>query len=232
MFSINYRLQLPRHSQLIGREHELMEGLLWSDPKDINGCKESTRGAGFHFGPQISHKFLDNNNLSILIRSHECKTPGYQETHDDRVITIFSASYYSGKHQNKGAVIVFDGNDYKQGEPLKPSFQQFYASAYAMTSDEIEKELMNESLQQLKEKIFYSRTKLLINFQEFSELNSSSDCNTTLINLKDWEYIMKNTLKIDIPFISILPYLIKIELEDDKLNYYKFLGGFQLQSSE
>lgn len=47
--------------------------LLWADPIYGNGRKPSKRGVSMGFGEDISHKFLNQNKLDLLIRSHEVK---------------------------------------------------------------------------------------------------------------------------------------------------------------
>ena len=49
------------------------------------------------------------------------KIEGYEETHDNQVITIFSAPNYCDFSGNKGAYIKM------RGEDLKPRFMQFNA---------------------------------------------------------------------------------------------------------
>lgn len=44
---------------------------LWSDPRPENGIAANHRGAGVLFGPDHTAAFLKNNNLSMVIRSHE-----------------------------------------------------------------------------------------------------------------------------------------------------------------
>jgi len=51
---------------------------LWSDPKDTDGREPSKRGIGLAFGPDVAAKFLDDNNLKLLVRSHEVKNEGYE----------------------------------------------------------------------------------------------------------------------------------------------------------
>ena len=87
----------------INRFHEvppsgsLMEQGLWSDPKPSRGREESPRGAGLLFGPDVTKKFLaDNPPLNLIVRSHECMTKGFKLHHHDQVITVFSASNYTG----------------------------------------------------------------------------------------------------------------------------------------
>ena len=73
------------------------------------------------FGPDISKKFLDDNNIELLVRSHEMKDNGYEEDHNGRVITIFSAPNYCDQMKNKGAIIRFKGAN------MKPKFTTFEA---------------------------------------------------------------------------------------------------------
>ena len=80
-----------------------------------------------HFGKQITASFLERNNLEFVIRSHEMVmitllsslprsslfTPiafstvankvdeGFEWRHDNKLVTLFSASCYSGKNMNK-----------------------------------------------------------------------------------------------------------------------------------
>ena len=92
---------------------------LWSDPKDSNGLELSNRGGGaIKFGPDITKKFLDDNNLELLIRSHELQQKGYKVEHNGKCITVFSAPNYVDLMGNKGAIIILS-NKYK------PSFKQF-----------------------------------------------------------------------------------------------------------
>ena len=94
--------------------------LLWSDPRDIKGWTPSDRGAGVYFGKDVTEKFLSENNLNLLIRSHEVKMEGYDIQHDGKVITLFSAPNYYDFEGNKAAIIKFDTR-------LEPIFIQFDA---------------------------------------------------------------------------------------------------------
>ena len=102
-------------------ETGIMTELLWSDPIDGNGWRPSDRGAGIYFGQDVTEKFLNENNLELLIRSHEVKMEGYDIQHGGKTITIFSAPNYYDITYNKGAFIKFSGED------MKPNFIQFDA---------------------------------------------------------------------------------------------------------
>uniref|UniRef100_A0A1J3IAD2 Serine/threonine-protein phosphatase 5 n=1 Tax=Noccaea caerulescens TaxID=107243 RepID=A0A1J3IAD2_NOCCA len=95
--------------------------LLWADPTPTMGRSPSKRGASMGFGENITKKFLQENKLSLLIRSHEVKHEGYEVTHDGKCITIFSAPNYCDFSGNSGAYIRLNGKD------LKPKFIQFSA---------------------------------------------------------------------------------------------------------
>lgn len=109
----------------ISRFHEppdsgLMSDILWSDPQPFPGRGPSKRGVGLSFGPDITKRFLENNGLDLLVRSHEVKDEGYLVEHDGKCITVFSAPNYCDQMGNKGAFIRFKAD-------CKPSFTKFDA---------------------------------------------------------------------------------------------------------
>ncbi|KAK6635261.1 Serine/threonine-protein phosphatase 5 [Polyplax serrata] len=94
-------------------EEGLMCDLLWSDPQPMEGRAPSKRGVGVQFGPDITKTFLQHNKLDYIIRSHEVKNNGYEEAHDGKCITVFSAPNYCDQMGNKGAFITLDGKTMK-----------------------------------------------------------------------------------------------------------------------
>jgi len=92
-------------------EEGIMCELLWSDPQPMYGRSPSKRGVGCQFGPDVTRRFLENNSLEYIIRSHEVKDNGYEVTHDGKCITVFSAPNYCDTMGNKGAFITLDGAD-------------------------------------------------------------------------------------------------------------------------
>eukprot|EP00042_Codosiga_hollandica_P017171 m.46069 g.46069 ORF g.46069 m.46069 type:complete len:151 (-) comp47370_c0_seq1:1113-1565(-) len=113
--SINRRCQPP--------EEGLMCEMLWSDPQMMPGRTQSKRGVGCQFGPDVTHRFLADNNLELLVRSHEVKPEGYEVMHDGKCITIFSAPNYCDQMGNKGAFITFHHD-------MKPKFTTFNSSPH------------------------------------------------------------------------------------------------------
>ena len=74
----------------------------------MRGFRSSSRGGGcFLFGADVTEKFLVHNNLSLLIRSHEVQSEGFQRCHNDKCVTVFSAPNYCGNMGNNAALIRF-----------------------------------------------------------------------------------------------------------------------------
>jgi len=99
-------------------ETGFMSDILWSDPQPQPGRGPSKRGVGLSFGPDVTKRFIEDNNLDLVIRSHEVKENGYFIEADGKLITVFSAPNYCDQIGNKGALIRF-GND------LKPKFTTY-----------------------------------------------------------------------------------------------------------
>lgn len=62
--------------------------------KAFNHYEFSYLGVGIQFGPDVTARFLERNHLDYVIRSHEVKSDGYEEAHDGKCITVFSAPNY------------------------------------------------------------------------------------------------------------------------------------------
>lgn len=98
--------------------------ILWNDPQDDLGTTPNKRGVGVAFGPDITKQYLNDNNLMMVVRSHEVKDEGYELAHDGYCCTIFSAPNYCDQAGNKGAFIRFDGGE------MVPNFTQFDAAPH------------------------------------------------------------------------------------------------------
>ena len=95
-------------------DQQLVVDILWSDPTDSdmdtgiqpNSTRDPT-GVGniVKFGPDRVNEFLKNNNLSLILRAHECVMDGFERFAGGQLITIFSATDYCGKHKNAGAIL-------------------------------------------------------------------------------------------------------------------------------
>lgn len=102
----------------------LMSDALWADPQPFPGRGPSKRGVGLTFGPDVTDKFLKDNGLKMLVRSHEVKDEGYLIEHNGKLVTIFSAPNYCDQMGNKGGVIQFDAAN------CNPTYLQFDAVSH------------------------------------------------------------------------------------------------------
>ncbi|BFZ53906.1 Palmitoyl-protein thioesterase 1 [Savitreella phatthalungensis] len=99
---------INRHSKKQPGTTGLLMEMLWTDPQDAPGRGASKRGVGLQFGPDVTKRFCENNNLKAIIRSHEVRMDGYEIQHDGRCITVFSAADYCDSVKNKGAFVKID----------------------------------------------------------------------------------------------------------------------------
>ena len=104
--------------------------LLWSDPEERTGWGISPRGAGYIFGADISKKFLNTNNLTMINRAHQLVMKGFSWSHDNSVCTLFSAPNYCYRCGNQAAIMEVD-------EHLKYTFLQYDPSPIQGSKDEI-----------------------------------------------------------------------------------------------
>jgi len=100
--------------------------LLWGDPRGGDGYGPSyRRGKGVYmYGPDISNKFCEDNNLQCIIRSHEVKAAGSRWDHP-KVLTVFSAPNYLDTGNNAGAFLKVTKPD--ASGPLKIEAESFQA---------------------------------------------------------------------------------------------------------
>lgn len=95
--------------------------LIWSDPDDRTGWGVSPRGAGYTFGSDVTKKWNNVNGLVLTARAHQLVMEGFNYTHDQQLLTIFSAPNYCYRCGNRAAIMEVDEN-------LNTIMQQFEAA--------------------------------------------------------------------------------------------------------
>ena len=71
-------------------DNELLDAILWTEPQDEIGLSKDHQGRG-GFGPDISRAFLEQNSLLRIIRGHTNVEDGFDEQHDGKIVTVWSA---------------------------------------------------------------------------------------------------------------------------------------------
>ena len=162
---------------LISFSDETVLSLTWSDPSDyIHTYQISPRGLGYFFGNDSLLEFLNNNNLNLLIRGHECVHNGTEYQLNKKMITVFSASNYCGISDNNAGTLTIYPDGHKE-------FSFFPPLKY-----------LNRS-----QVSFYSPELINLNKKKNSLNNSLlvSDYQLPLLNSKSVTYSQKHVNRID-----------------------------------
>lgn len=176
----------------------LMEDMLWSDPCPQNGKYDNSRGCALEFGPDVVDKFLTDNDLKKIMRSHECVNEGYEEWFGGKLVTVFSASNYTGTVGNHGAFAIFRKHDV-----LNPTFVQFMAQkAHTMKRINMRHGLLAEDIViKLLMRITANRLGLINHYMGIAVGDSN------IITRKQWAEGLSKVLGLLIPFNHFEEYL-------------------------
>nr|DBA34125.1 TPA: hypothetical protein GDO54_001722 [Pyxicephalus adspersus] len=192
--------------------------ILWSDPRNQNGCcPNSFRGGGCYFGPDVTTKLLDRYNLKMLIRSHECKQEGYELCHNGKVVTIFSASNYYDEGSNRGAYL-------KLCPDLTPRFVQYQVSKTTrkLTLHQRVSAVEDSAFRSLRERFYAHRSDLINEFQQY-DLNG-----TGKISISDWARAMEAVLHLDLPWRTLRSRIARLT-PDGSVEYMSCFEDLQIE---
>jgi serine/threonine-protein phosphatase 6 catalytic subunit len=90
--------------------------LVWSDPEEVDAWTVSPRGAGWLFGPKVTHEFLEINKLKLICRAHQLVQEGFKYMFDEKLVTIWSAPNYCYRCGNVAAVLSFTDVNTKEAK--------------------------------------------------------------------------------------------------------------------
>mmetsp|Transcript_4307 Transcript_4307/g.5689 ORF Transcript_4307/g.5689 Transcript_4307/m.5689 type:complete len:644 (+) Transcript_4307:76-2007(+) len=220
---------------------QIMRDCLWSDPKASPGVEfNNTRRQGQLFGPNVTAEFLNDNNLLMVVRSHECVKFGFDRPYHDAphlLATVFSASGYSGSN-NLGAYLSFrhsvsPGDKYfKVGEPallvadsyLDSSSELFFSVNDYSVADATDS-LENTNKISLRALILRKRREILAEF-EFRDTTKSGKISTGL-----WGESMCKATSLMINWVDLLP-LLDVSFDADGLiDYAQFMSELRANSA-
>jgi len=241
--SIVRRRQCPKIVQTI--DDAILFDLMWADPQEAKGiAMAAQRGPNCRkFGPDITKRFLADNSLSLCIRSHEVPISlrGFEERHEGRLLTVFSASNYCGQAGNYGAIVVFDDEmSYTLEEHMAPDLdamileynktatippiapnpliQRKNSERDRPQSLAQSRELMNhEVISKLEVKICQYKDELWWYWKRIDENG------TGMIPAAKWREGMTNTLKLEIPWFSLQNELARPN-QNGEVDYRDFLN--------
>ena len=110
---------IPVVHEAITKQDQIVMDILWSDPTDNDDEKgiqpnvvrdSKSYGNIVKFGPDIVQNFMENNNVHMIIRAHECVPDGFERFSEGNLITVFSATDYCKRHKNAGAMLLISNN--------------------------------------------------------------------------------------------------------------------------
>ena len=234
------QIPMPEHEQ--PEEDEIFQDMMWSDPSEVPGWQESERGAGVQWGPDVTKDFLELNGFDLIIRSHEEFVKGYEEHHNGKVVTVFSASNYDGPETNKGSFLVL------VGQVTEPSFHTYQVQEddFELTdADEDANRTMvwmgsaanfsfkqlaltglrirrskDEVLRVLRERIYHRRHRLLAYFTKLDRTQKGT------VWKIEWVEVLRNILNLDIPWFFLRRFVAEEDFPSRRINYSKFLSRF------
>jgi serine/threonine-protein phosphatase 2A catalytic subunit len=84
--------------------------LVWSDPANQAGFQPSARDAGYQFGADVTAGWNKANHLQLTVRAHQLVMSGLEYSHQNQIVTIFSAPDYCMRCQNQAGILELDEN--------------------------------------------------------------------------------------------------------------------------
>lgn len=229
---------LDNEGQWIEYFKQLQRDALWSDPQADVGLVESERGAGVCFGPDVSKTFMDNNNLSMIIRSHECVRRGFFLPYANTaapaanppgtplLCTVFSASNY-GDGDNEGAYIVVMDHKHSNAAPIKESGLFYSVRHFKINGDadlSAAPKEHRDTKSTLQELILKKKAALEVQFETIDTGN------TGIITRAQWAEIMLKVTNVQIRWLGLLSQIAAPDsLTPTTVDYRKFLSTYSVK---
>ncbi|CAD5216698.1 unnamed protein product [Bursaphelenchus xylophilus] len=89
----------------------VLSDVLWSDPEEhIRLFAPNQRGAGYLFGEEAVDEFLAENNVKMILRSHQLVMEGFKFLFCKKLATVWSAPNYCYRCGNIASMFNINGN--------------------------------------------------------------------------------------------------------------------------
>jgi hypothetical protein len=98
-----------------------MTWLLWADPKEkLDGFELHPETGRNYFGEELFDQFMKQNNLDFMVRAHEVLKTGSKFFFNERLLSLFSTSFYRNKRIGDGSFARFTATNDKLLPDLLP----------------------------------------------------------------------------------------------------------------
>lgn len=90
---------------------QLVIDILWASPGEdclVRGAADA--GVIRRYNEENVRNFLGRNSIQSIIRSHDCAFEGSEDFAGGLVKTVWTAVNFTGKYQNKGALLIVDSD--------------------------------------------------------------------------------------------------------------------------
>jgi diadenosine tetraphosphatase ApaH/serine/threonine PP2A family protein phosphatase len=101
--SLVYRFQeIPTHGPI--------SDVIWGMPEDVDNWHENQRGSGYLFGKKQVETFCQNNELKMIVRTHQMIPEGYKWQFDNKLCTVWSAPNYMNIGNKASVMNIVNGS--------------------------------------------------------------------------------------------------------------------------
>eukprot|EP00606_Chrysophyceae_sp_TOSAG23-5_P000978 GSChrysophyteH2.ASY1.ANO1.780.1 assembled CDS len=211
---------------------QLQRDALWSDPRPHLGICPNSRGAGVTFGPDVAHRFMEHNDISMIIRSHECCRHGTEfpydskhdldnyydeeEAEDPLLVTLFSASNYLDG-DNEGSYLTINFREAAKENPsrvpkyankIKDTGMYFTCHRYRTSTSRPVSGKMQSGLEKTTD--LTAMDLLLRKKRSLTMAFRKKDTeNTEIVSKTEWANIMQEVTGLKILWLALIQSLVK-----------------------
>jgi diadenosine tetraphosphatase ApaH/serine/threonine PP2A family protein phosphatase len=210
---------------------QLQRDALWSDPQLEEGLEESSRGAGVIFGPDVAQEFMEKNNLSMIIRAHECvqdgfllpfvptSNPAQQLTDAPLLCTLFSASNY-GNANNSGAYMIIMNHTHSDSQPIASigNTSGLHYSIHTFKLSSANLSAIEKSNKSSITELILKKKPALTGAFEAADTN-----NNGVVSRTEWSAVMQKVTDIKIRWLGIINTIVPPECLTPSTVDYRYI---------